>query len=238
MAIQAVTFDFWRTLYRDSRSKERHRARVAALAELGGVEPALAKAAMKHVMEEYLRIHVFEQRTLRPSDAIPILDAFLGRPLDPGIHERLTTAFAEAILEHPPELIDDAVEAVMRTSELLPVGIISDTGISPGDSLERLLESAGALDLFTVRTYSDRIGVAKPQAAMYEAAAAGLGCAPNEILHIGDLEPTDVAGALAVGARAGLFVGDNDRFAGNTRAHHTFRTWRAFIEEMDAVLDS
>lgn len=236
MTIRAVTFDFWRTLYRDTRSKERHRARVAALVRLGGVKEPLAKAAMKHVMEEFLRIHVVEQRTLQPGDTIPILDRFLGRPLDPDIHGPLIEAFSEAILEHPPELIEDAVEAVTRTAELLPVGIISDSGISPGNSLEQLLSASGLLEVFGVRTFSDRIGVAKPQSAMYEAASAGLSCSPNELFHIGDLEPTDVAGALNVGARAGLFAGDNTRFAGNTRAHYTFHSWRAFIDDLDAIL--
>lgn len=237
MPVRAVTFDFWRTLFRDTGSKERHRARIAALVEIGGVEPERAKPAMKHVMEEFLRVHIAEQRTLHPGDAIPILETFLGTALDRSAHDPLATAFAEAILVHRPELIEDALEAVVRTSEFIPVGIISDTGISPGSSLERLLADVGAIEHFRVLTFSDRVGVAKPQAAMYQTAARGLDCRPDELLHIGDLEPTDVVGALRVGAKAALFAGDNTRFAETTTAHHVFRSWRDYLEGLDTILE-
>ena len=237
VTIRAVTFDFWRTLYRDTRSKERHRARIEALVEIGGVDPTRAKTAMKHTMEEFLRIHVYEQRTLQPADAIAILEVFLAEPLDPAVHDALSTAFAQAIDEHPPEPIDNALEAVRRTAEILPVGLISDTGISPGDALERILVRAGISDLFQVKKFSDRVGVAKPQAAMYETTAAALGCAASDLLHIGDLEPTDIAGALNVGARAALFAGDNTRFADSTRAHHTFHSWKSYLDQMDTLLN-
>ncbi len=71
---------------------------------------------------------------------------------------------------------------------------------------------------------------------MYEAAAAGLGCRADELLHIGDLEPTDIVGAHGVGARAGLFAGDNTRFAESTSAHHTFHSWREYADQIEALL--
>jgi len=59
----------------------------------------------------------------------------------------------------------------------------------------------------------------------------------EELLHIGDLEPTDVAGAIAVGARAALFGGDNDRYVGATQAHYTYTSWAEFIERLPELAE-
>jgi len=80
------------------------------------------------------------------------------------------------------------------------------------------------------------VGVSKPRPQMFEQAAARLGLRPSEILHIGDLEPTDVAGIHGVGGTAGLFAGDNAKFLGNTRAEYTFTTWREFIERLPELV--
>ena len=56
-------------------------------------------------------------------------------------------------------------------------------------------------------------------------------------MHIGDLEPTDVAGAKNVGAASALFAGDNDRFLGKTTADYTFTRWREFIIALPDILN-
>ena len=84
--------------------------------------------------------------------------------------------------------------------------------------------------------FSDVVGVSKPHCAMYEQASAGLDTELEALLHIGDLEPTDVVGALNVGARAALFAGDNDRFLGNTKAHYTFTSWQEFVDRLEKIV--
>ena len=116
------------------------------------------------------------------------------------------------------------------------MGIISDSGLSPGSSLSVLLDRNGFTEYLSATVFSDEVGVAKPQAPMFEKAAAGLGVEMHELLHIGDLEPTDIDGALAVGATAGLYVGFNDKYLEGTKAHHTFPTWRAFIDALPNVV--
>ena len=232
MPIRAITFDFWRTLFRDARSAERKQARIEALVRETGISETQAVEAMKPVMNEYMRVHIHEQRTLLPSDAVPLLEARLGVRFTPEAVARLSAAFGTAILDHPPEPIDAAIDAVRAAASRFPVGLISDTGISPGSSLEVLLERHGFLPHFKTLVYSDVMGVAKPRAEMFHAAAEGLGVRPDELLHIGDLEPTDIRGAIAVGGTAALFAGDNTRFIGTTTAHHTFVHWNEFIERL------
>lgn len=108
--------------------------------------------------------------------------------------------------------------------------------MSPGTSLQVLLERHGFLDCIGALSFSDVIGVAKPQRAIYADALSQLDVAPEELLHIGDLEPTDIQGALAIGAQTALFAGDNERYLEGSRAHHTLRSWAEFTELLPTIL--
>ena len=235
MPIRAITFDFWRTLYRDPRNDERKRLRVDALVAETGVLRDDAEAAMEEVHRRFLRTHISDQRTLQPVDALPMLEEHLSIRIDSAMGSKLAEAFATAILDCPPMPIDGALEAVAAAAERFPAGLISDTGISPGSSLQKLLKSHGFLDHLRALTFSDVVGVSKPKPAMYERAAQALGVRPEELFHLGDLEPTDIRGALDIGATAGLFGGDNTRFVGATEAHYTFTSWSAFVEQLPGI---
>jgi FMN phosphatase YigB (HAD superfamily) len=50
--------------------------------------------------------------------------------------------------------------------------------------------------------YSDGVGHSKPRAEPFRCALDALGVKPEDALHIGDIERTDIEGALGVGMRA------------------------------------
>jgi putative hydrolase of the HAD superfamily len=236
-AIQAITFDFWRTLfYTQTNFQERRDARVCVLEDMTGCSSREAKDALKFQEQEFLRTHVSEQRTLVPEDAVAILASKLELTPDATFVIELAYALEDVTLEFPPSPIEGAVEAVRAAAALVPVGIISDTGVATGKTIRRLLDKVGFGDFFSGYTFSDETGVSKPQALMYEDAAGKLGVSRESLLHIGDLEPTDVAGAQAVGARAALFAGDNDRFLNHTKADYTFTRWDDFTAQLSRLV--
>ena len=236
MGVRAITFDFWNTLFRDANSEPRQRLRVDALASSAGVSQEEASRALKAVWAEFARSHIEEQRTLTPNDAVRLAGASLGVVVEEPAFSRLAEVFATAILVHSPEPIENALKAVRAAAEFLPVGLISDTGVSPGDSLRRLLARHDFTPSFSAMTYSDEIGVSKPKAPMFQASARELGVAPDELFHIGDLERTDIIGAKGVGARAGLFLSGRDGKPDSTRADCIFATWKEFMEQLPALL--
>lgn len=229
MSVRAITFDFWGTLFRDARSEERQRLRLEAVMRTAQASEDAAMTALQETFREFYRSHLEDQRTLRPEDGVRMTFERLRTPLNPDIAEELTHIFATAILTYPPEPIDWALDAVRAAAQRFPVGLISDTGISPGSSLRVLMDRHQFTEHFAALTFSDEVGVAKPQTPMFARTAEALGVAPAELLHIGDLEPTDIAGARNVGAKAALYAGVNDRYAGKTQADHTFTDWREFI---------
>lgn len=66
------------------------------------------------------------------------------------------------------------------------------------------------------------LGVEKPAPAIFAHAAAALGCAPFEILHVGDSWHHDIAGALAAGWHA-AWLDTSDTPAADARAHRITR---------------
>jgi FMN phosphatase YigB (HAD superfamily) len=72
---------------------------------------------------------------------------------------------------------------------------------------EEKLRNLGLDDLpWAARLSADRCGALKPHARPFLSLAATLGVAPSEVLHVGDREDVDVAGALAAGMRAWRFA--------------------------------
>jgi putative hydrolase of the HAD superfamily len=173
--VRAITFDFWRTLFRDDGGEERRRFRLDAAVRIAERAPETIEPAMGRVMEAFSRAHKQEQRTLSAADAVRLLEEELDLTLGPERSGELAHAFATAILFHPPHPVEGALDAVRAAAARYPVGLISDAGISPGRSLRVLLERAGFTPHFTTLVFSDEVGVSKPQRPMFERAAAGLG---------------------------------------------------------------
>jgi putative hydrolase of the HAD superfamily len=101
-------------------------------------------------------------------------------------------------------LYPDAVETVRSLRALgLKVGVLTNgTSALQRRKLE-LLRLEDELDAIAV---SEEIGHAKPQPEAYAAAVAMLGLEPAEVAMVGDHVANDVAGALAAGLGAAVWV--------------------------------
>ena len=203
--ISLVTFDFWNTLFQDmDYSDSRVKHLVDALSEKG-----IARDYEK-IKGAYLRSHeyaheVWANENHRYAPCWERLDHILdelGIELPRKSRQSIVKAFEETVLEDPPPLVDDAREVLRELGPQYKMGIICDTGFTPGRVLRLVLEGADILGFFGCTVFSDEIGYNKPHRTMFETALKALGGKPSEALHIGDLLQTDVAGAKAVGMKA------------------------------------
>lgn len=113
-----------------------------------------------------------------------------------------------------------ALQALMERK--LPVGLISDY------PLGYKISGLGLDDLpFAFLINTEDIGALKPHPAAFHEAASRLGVDPAAVLHIGDREDCDVAGALAAGMRAALF--HRGSRPSKTRAGLVFSDWRKLV---------
>lgn len=238
MNISAITFDWWGTLFRDAEGLLRQKLRVDAFAKAAAVTPEAVDAALRPVWKAFDRSHRENQRTLTATDAVVMTAKRLGVSLMRQQMDDLAELFASAVLQYAPVPVDNALDAVKAAAARVPVGIISDTGVSPGRMLRRLLDLHGFTPYFQAMTWSDELdGMAKPSAVNFERTAQILGVPTRGLLHIGDLRYTDIAGANGVGAKSALFTGVSQYpEIKEPKPDYEFQSWAQFIEMLPTLM--
>lgn len=123
--------------------------------------------------------------------------------------DQAVEGYATPVLRWPPALQPGAAAAIRALAARgVKLGIVSNTGRTPGVMLRRLLDGHGLLGCFTAVSYSDEIGVRKPSAEIFRLTLAALGVAPGFAVHVGDSPEADVRGARAAGMRAVHYAAD------------------------------
>ena len=135
-----------------------------------------------------------------------ILDA-----VDPQLADRLPAetrqalldAYARPILLVPPAVDDGARPALQRLrAEGRVLAVISNIMRTPGATLRTLLERYGLLEYFAHLTFSDELGVRKPDPEIFVTTLRALGVEAEATVHVGDDPVLDVHGAHGAGLRA------------------------------------
>lgn len=238
MPIRAITFDFWSTLFSyTDEGGARQLVRIKALAHATRRSYRAAADAIEAAQAAQVLHHLDELRTMDALDAVRAALEYLSVDVSEECERELARVFARAILRYPVRPIEGALDAVAAARRRCRVGLISDTGLSPGRYLRRILREHGFLDYLQAAVFSDEAGAAKPSPRVFEQAARKLRVRPSEMLHIGDLESSDIEGAHGVGAQAALFAAENAMYAGSTTAEYTFHSWDAFIRALPEIVD-
>lgn len=218
MRLRAITFDFWNTLYWDQGHgfAEVNRERLGALRRV--LEWAGVTAAEGELVRAYRT--GFEA----------YMEAWHGGR-QYGAREQLFHVLAAFQAKADAEVVATAVAAIERSglradlallpgaAEMLPelagggvgLGVISDTGLTPGRILTTFMERDGVLDYFGALTFSDQTGFPKPHPQMFLRTLSRLGVPPREAAHVGDMPRTDVAGAQALGMMSVRMAAVEDR---------------------------
>lgn len=206
--IRAVTFDFWGTLYEEGPLTERrHQLRGEyARGFLLGKGYQVAEKQLGYAFR-VLERYVNWQRESRHAglDAEEVgqrLAEIVGIRLEGGDAAQLGELISSASREAPPVLLDTAREVLSALHGRAALALICDTGFTLGHDLYAVMEADGVGQLFDAFTFSNQTGTTKPEVRQFHYTLYRLGCRPDEAVHVGDLEATDVAGARQAGMRA------------------------------------
>ena len=177
------------------------------------VRPALEQADRE--LDDYLKRHYPEvarawpipaMRELRAQVAAERLD--LAHDFTTQRHLTMQRAFAACGIDEAPldalweiyfsarnrvELYADALPALERLSARLPLASLTNGNADLG--------RIGLLAHFRHQVSARDTGVPKPDPRIFQAAAAALGVAPHELMHVGDDPMLDVKGARDAGLR-------------------------------------
>lgn len=211
--LRAIGFDLWETLITDTHemSKAQTRLRLERMEEIlashghGALAHRLegAHRAVWHRCHELYWSrdedipcrrqieHLLEELELDPrSFSEPALSA-------------LEDAYATAAVEIPPAVVDGAPDVLASLKERgFGIGLISNTGRTPGSALREILARAGLARFIDVMVFSNEHGVCKPQTSIFEELRRGLKTPSHEMLFVGDNLYVDVLGAQRAGMKA------------------------------------
>jgi FMN phosphatase YigB (HAD superfamily) len=209
MAVEAVTFDYWNTLCRESPGGYLRGRRLEAMgnvlidAGVGDAGVDLA-AAYDAAWLDYVDAWQSNRQYTGRDGARHVVGYVEGLyDLAPVVRQRLYEAFASVAEDADLPMIDGAADALLALRDLgVRLGIVCDVGFTPSPVLRGYLERHGVLSCFDHWAFSDEVGVYKPDARIFEHALAGLGGPdPSRCAHVGDRRRTDVGGAMALGMR-------------------------------------
>ena len=211
--LKAITFDFWETLVHDSpeNMREQRMLRIQALHRalaLAGRALDFAAVVEAYDRSERVLIERFWSRDRDPMIAeqvrlvLETASPGVGETLTPALFEETIAGYIEPVLRLPPGLQPGAAEAVRALAARgITLGIVSNTGRTPGVVLRRVLERHDLLRHFSVVSYSDEVGYRKPDAEIFRRTLAALGIEAAQAAHVGDNPVADVRGAQGVGMR-------------------------------------
>ena len=218
--LAAVTFDFWETLVQDTpenlgmASARRVQSLAELLASAGCARPSAAvEAAHERCWTVMTERFWTTDREPTIQDQVRLffecLESGICERLDEASFARAVDAYGTSALEYPPAPMPGAVEALRALSARgIRLGIVSNTGRTPGVVLRRILERHDMLRYFdaVAIAYSDEVGFRKPDARIFARALDALKVEPARALHVGDNPDADVVGAQRVGMRAAHYA--------------------------------
>jgi len=129
---------------------------------------------------------------------------------DAGLPRRVTSETMAMLVEacaRPALLVPPAVDESARAAlEALAargytLAVVSNIMRTPGVTLRKLLERFGLLGYFRHTTFSDEVGVRKPDPEIFALTLRAVGAVPESAVHVGDDEVLDIQGARAAGMR-------------------------------------
>jgi putative hydrolase of the HAD superfamily len=126
---------------------------------------------------------------------------------DEEVLAELEHAYAMAAVEIPPKVVDGAAEVISTLKQRgFRLGLISNTGRTPGYALRDVLDKLGLGASIDVMLFSNEHGECKPSASIFEELRRGLDVAYDELMFVGDNLYVDVHGAQRLGMRGVHFI--------------------------------
>ncbi|MEO6259397.1 MAG: HAD family hydrolase [Thermoanaerobaculia bacterium] len=214
--LKAIAFDLWETLITDTPHVSRQQERI----RLDRMERVLVDRGFPVTAERIEHAYralwhrcqeLYWSRDQDIACRVQIEHFLEALELDPQTFapealDALEAVYAGAAVELPPTTVDGAAETLRALRDHgYQIGLISNTGRTPGTALRDVLAGLGLADSIQAMVFSNEHGVCKPQRSIFESLRSALGLPFEEIAFVGDNPYADVHGAQSCGMKAILF---------------------------------
>jgi putative hydrolase of the HAD superfamily len=201
--LEAITFDLWATLIEPvdySKPRVDHLNEILAARGFTVKRESLA-AAYSFALERFCDVWQNEHRYMTAEQRVSLMLSRLKMKLAEDEINAIADYFERTVLSNPPPLFADTYMVLKSLHNLYKIGLICDSGMSPGRVMREVLAGYDILKYFGATVFSDEVGFTKPHPSVYRSALRQLGADAHRSMHVGDLLSTDVMGARAVGMK-------------------------------------
>jgi len=176
-------------------------------------------------------------RTPPSRERIQFMSKHLGIELRDEHIAQVSDYFGSLIFEVPPREIQGVKKLIPDLAEKFPLGLISDTGYISGKYIRKFLVQENLDQYFKSYIFSDEQPNSKPHRSVFEKTAHNLNVSLSRLIHIGDLERTDISGAIQAGCHCIKFINGQRQDAQEpTQAHYVFHDYRNFREALEYMI--
>jgi putative hydrolase of the HAD superfamily len=236
----AISFDFWNTLYGNGPESKRQKLRAGyfrkIIANYKKHNLKTIETAFSSSMELFLQNWRHKQRTPTPEERIQYMAKILRIDLNENEVNQISEYFGNLIFKIPPQNIRSVNTIIAQLAEKYPLGIISDTGYITGEYIRDFLEKEQLLPHFSSLVFSDEQKYCKPHISVFQITCKTLKVDCSRLIHIGDLEHTDVKGVKDAGGISIKYIGNNINTSGNSRADYTIDSYETLPHLIDNII--
>jgi putative hydrolase of the HAD superfamily len=212
--LRAVGFDLWETLITNTPEVSREHGRVRlekltrTLAERGLAPPReRIEAAYRGSWNRCQELYWSRDRDVPCRRQVEHFLEELAVETDEATLARLEEDYANVAVDILPVVVDGARDLIRELKARgLRLGLISNTGRTPGYALREILVRLGLSDSIDAMLFSNEHGHCKPQRSIFEELRRHLGVSSDELVFVGDNLYVDVHGAQRCGMRGVHFI--------------------------------
>lgn len=211
--IVAVTFDLWDTLIKEhpggsDRLARLRIERIGSLLNSHGIVHSLPEIETAYRKTgDFLELMWSKRRDMPARDQVLFMlssiDDKLASRLSKQDRDAVEKIYSESILDNPPMMLPGARDALKSVKEMgHRIGLISNTGRTPGSTLRIVMDNMGIAGFFDTMTFSNETLVRKPSEGAFRVTLERLRAIPKTTVHVGDDCDGDILGAKRMGMYA------------------------------------
>jgi len=234
-----ISFDFWNTLYGNGEEERRYQLRFQYfqdfLSGYGNIDREMIRNAFQESTRMFMDHWIRKQRTPRPTERVRFMCDLIGVKIDHSSIKKIAEYFGHIIDIVPPLKIPAIHDVIVRLANEYSLAIISDTGYISGNHIRTFLEKEKLLPCFQSHFFSDEHDHCKPHPSVFKLTCHNLHVDCEGLIHIGDLEHTDVRGIKDIGGISIKFTGCNDSATNDSLADYVIDTYTDLIPVIEKI---
>jgi putative hydrolase of the HAD superfamily len=237
-----ISFDFWNTLYGNGDEPGRYKKRVKYFYEVVSTYKKVDYSAIENAFHASTKFFIYEWqhnfRTPTAAERIRYMADIFSIRLSHSDIEKTADYFGQLIFSIPPEKNPKNLLIVKQLSERYPLGLISDTGYISGKFIRQFLIEQNIYTNFSSLIFSDEQTYCKPHTSVFRLTCKNLDISCSNLIHIGDLEKTDMKGAKDSGGIGIKYTAWNKNSKEKSLANYLINDYQELFDIVTNIANS